>query len=157
MTSLPEDQRFPRDPGAPPRALPLVAKDLVDDVKTLVSQEIDLAKAEISQTVARAAKAGAMFAVAGVLALYLLGFAFGTIARALEGPLPDWAAWLIVTGLILVLIVVLALVGKNFLPSGAPGQAAKEELDATKKVVQQRLSEAQQAFANDATRMPADG
>ncbi len=157
MSPAPEDQRFPRDPGAPPRAFPIVARELVDDVRTLVTQEIDLAKAELTDTVSRAAKAAALFAVAGVLALYLLGFVFGTIARALEGPLPDWAAWLIVTGLILVVIVVLALVGKKLLPSGAPTEAAKEELEAPKQVVQQRLADAQQAFATDAKRMPTDG
>ncbi len=148
---------FPRDPAAPPRPLPVVARELVDDVRTLVTQEVELAKAEVTQTVSRAAKAAALFAVAGVLALYLVGFLFGTIARALEGPLPDWAAWGIVTLLILVVIVVLALVGRSLLPQGPAVRAATEEFDETKQVVQRRLVDAQQAFATDARRMPTDG
>lgn len=138
------------------RPLPMVARDLVKDVQDLVTQEIDLAKAEVSDTIVRAAKAVAMFVLAGVLGLYLLDFALETIARALEGPLPDWAAWLVVTLLILVLMVVLALVGKGLLPKESPGTAAKAELEATKVAVNQKLAEVKQSFQGQQAELGGD-
>lgn len=152
----PAAPRFPRDPAAPPRPLPTIARDLVDDVRTLVSQEVALAKAEVTRTVTRAVKAAVAFATAAVLALYLLGFLLGTIARALEGPLPDWAAWGITTLLIAVAIVALAVLGRSLLPSGSPVTAARDELDATRETVQRRLGDAQEAFATAARRRPLD-
>lgn len=54
----------------------------------------------------------ALLVVAGVLALYMLGFLFGAAADALALIVPIWAAKLIVAGILLVLIVIFALVGK---------------------------------------------
>lgn len=146
-------------PGSnPDRPLPVVARELVTDVQTLVSQEISLAKAEVADVVGKAAKAAALFAVAGVLALYLLGFGLSFVARLLAVWLPEWAAWLIVVGLIVVLIVALAVIGKRMLPTSAPGTAAREELDETKVVVTARVDEIKRSFADQvAAAAPATG
>ncbi len=142
----PEPPAGAAHPGAPARPLPIVVRDLGKDLQDVISEEIALAKAEVTDTVVRALKAIALFLLAGILGLYLLSFGLETIAHALEGPLPDWAAWGIVTLFILVLMGVLALIGKRLLPTEAPGTAAREELDATKVVVTDRLAEVRQTL-----------
>lgn len=132
---------------APERPFPVVARELVNDVQSLVSQEISLAKAEVGEVVGKAAKAAALFAVAGVLGLYLIGFALSLLARVLDIWLPQWAAWLIVVGIILLLMGVLGYVGYRMLPKSAPGTAAKEEFAATKTVVNDRVAVLKQTFA----------
>lgn len=134
----------------PERPLPVVARELVSDVQTLINQEISLAKAEVGEVVGKAAKAAALFAVAGVLALYLIGFLLSLLARVLDIWLPQWAAWGIVVLIIVLLIGVLGWVGYRMLPKSAPGTAAKEELDETKVVVNARVAELKATFAAEA-------
>lgn len=134
---------------APERPLPVVARELIGDVQKLVSQEVGLAKAEVTEVVGKAAKAAALFAVAGVLALYLLGFALSLLARVLDIWLPVWLSWLIVVLVILVLIGVLGFIGWKMLPKAAPGKAAKEELDATRAVVTDRVADLRVAFLSE--------
>jgi cytochrome c biogenesis protein CcdA len=133
------------------RPLPVVARELIADVQSLVSQEISLAKAEVGEVAGKAAKAAALFAVAGVLGLYLLGFLLSLVARVLDIWLPTWAAWLIVVLFIMVLIAVLGVVGYRMLPKQMPGTAAKEEFTTTKVVVNERIVNLKGAFGQQST------
>lgn len=96
-------------PGsADPRSTPKVIGDIVSDAQTLLRKEIELGKLEIMEAVNARLQAAAAAAVAGVLALFALGFGGSAVARALELVMPAWLAWLIVT-LVFVLIAVAAL------------------------------------------------
>lgn len=94
------------------RTLGQLVADASQDLSELVRYEVALAKAEIKDDVARGAKAGGMFGVAGYLGLLstvtlVIAAGYGLA----ETGLPAWAAFLIVTGVLLLLAGVLALVG----------------------------------------------
>ena len=110
-------------------------KQVVDDTRgnlsELVNAHVELAKAEISDTIAQAVKAIAPFAVAAVLAMYLLSFYAITAAKALELVLPEWAAWLIVSGVLTLLVVILLLVGKSLTKKVTAPTQAKASINDT--------------------------
>lgn len=115
----------------------LVSK-LSDQVQALVKGEIELAKVKATNMAKRSGVGIALLAVAGVLALYMLGFLFGAVAAALALVVPEWAAKLIVAGILLVLLLILALVGKASLQKGIsekpePQEGIKEGIAAVKK------------------------
>ena len=115
----------------------LVSK-LSYQVQALVKGEIELAKVKATNMAKRSGVGIALLAVAGVLALYMLGFLFGAVAAALALVVPEWAAKLIVAGILLVLLLILALVGKASLQKGfsdkpEPQEGIKEGIAAVKK------------------------
>ncbi len=100
-----------------------------DRGQKLVQLNIELLKAELKEKGARYAGALALLVVAGVLALYALGFVLVTITVALSLVLPLWLSLLIVTVVLLLLVVVLAVVGRNRLKQAgtpAPERAVAE-------------------------------
>jgi len=97
----------------PKRPLGAVITSAIDGTRTLVRKQVDLAKIEMTEAVAVRAKGAGMFAGAGVMALFALGFvaAAGSVALALV--LPAWAANLIVAAVFVAIASVLALIGRN--------------------------------------------
>ena len=115
----------------------LVSK-LSDQVQALVKGEIELAKVKAANMAKRSGAGIALLVVAGVLALYMLGFLFGAAADAFALVVPMWAAKLIVAGILLVLLAIFALVGKASLKKGLsdkpdPQAGIKEDIEAVKK------------------------
>ncbi len=115
----------------------LVSK-LSDQVQALVKGEIELAKVKATNMAKRSGAGIALLVVAGVLALYMLGFLFGAAADAFALVVPMWAAKLIVAGILLVLLAIFALVGKASLKKGLtdkpdPQAGIKEDIEAVKK------------------------
>ena len=102
------------------RPLPELTKDLVAQLRRLVSTEVALFKAEM------AAKAKAAGIGAGMLvgALVFLLFAFGVlITTAILGialALPAWLSALIVGVALVVIAIVLGLIGLRSLKKGVP-------------------------------------
>ena len=102
------------------RPLPELTKDLVAQLRRLISTELALFKAEM------AAKAKAAGIGAGLLvgALLFLFFAFGVlITAAVLGfalILPAWLSAIIVGVILIVIAVVLGLIGINSLKKGVP-------------------------------------
>jgi hypothetical protein len=105
----------------PPPTPPTVAGDgdrgtgsllgsIADDLSTLITKQVELAKQELGEMVSARAQGAGGFAVAAVLALFVIGFLGMTIAEALDLVMPRWAAMLTVTGLfgILAAIAILA-------------------------------------------------
>jgi formate hydrogenlyase subunit 3/multisubunit Na+/H+ antiporter MnhD subunit len=129
----------PGPPGTEGRDAPEVVRSLVDNTQLLVKKEIELAKLEIKEIVTARLMAVAFLAIAGILGLYLGVFVFVTIAKALELVVASWLAWLIVTGIVLVLVVVLLLLAKRKLstPSNSP--------ETTKADVQETIELAKRA------------
>jgi uncharacterized membrane protein YqjE len=72
---------------------------IVADVSTLITKQVELAKQELGEMVSARAQGVGGFAVAAVLALFVIGFLGLTIAEALDLVMPRWAAMLTVTGL----------------------------------------------------------
>ena len=105
-------------------------KGIADDATTLFRQEVLLARQEMAEGLAATAKASAMLAGAAVLGLYAFGFLLYTIGVAIGGP--EWLGFAIVTAVLLVVVLLLALLGRSRLAASkvAP-ERAKAQLQAT--------------------------
>ncbi|USQ76679.1 phage holin family protein [Ornithinimicrobium cryptoxanthini] len=105
----------------PERTIGQLVSDATNDLSSIVRGEIELAKSEVTTSVSRAGKGGAMLAVAGVLALYMLGLLLFAAAWGIEAAgLPLWAGLLIVSGVLLLIIAILALIGIKALKQVQP-------------------------------------
>ena len=101
------------DPHAPkdnPSIGDLV-KDATTQVSTLVRAEVELAKAEITRDVKKGLTGSVFFVLALVVLFYSTFFFFFFVAELLNMWLQDWAAYLIVFGIMVVVTAVLALFG----------------------------------------------
>ena len=90
---------------------------IANDLSTLVTKQVELAKQELGEMVSARAQGAGVFAVAAVLALFVIGFLGLTIAEALDLVMPRWAAMLTVTGLFLLLAVIAIVVARARLRS----------------------------------------
>jgi Putative Actinobacterial Holin-X, holin superfamily III len=91
-----------------------IIKEISDDVKVLVRDEVELAKSELIPSAKQAGLGAGLFGAAGyfaISALLLLYFAaaYGLVAAGL----PTWLGFLIVGGALLVLAALLALIGQT--------------------------------------------
>jgi hypothetical protein len=114
-------------------------KGLADDATTLMRQEILLAKQELQEGLTASAKASALLVAAGVLGLYAFGFLLYTIGEAIGGP--RWLGFAIVTVVLLIVVAVLALIGRNRLAASkvAP-EKAKAELQTTANELKEEIT-----------------
>ncbi|KTW16924.1 phage holin family protein [Sphingomonas sanguinis] len=101
-----------------PETLTSLVSQLVDDGRSFITAEIDLAKARATDKIGRYRSAAIFFGVAAVLGLsaliaLLVGLIFAL--APLTGP---FAATLIVVGVVLIVAGVLAMVGKSRLSGG---------------------------------------
>jgi uncharacterized membrane protein len=105
-------------------------KGLADDATTLLRQEVLLARQEMQEGLTATARASALLAAAAVLALYAFGFLLYTIGVAIGGP--EWLGFAIVTAVLLIVVLILALVGRRRLAASkvAP-ERARAQLQAT--------------------------
>lgn len=92
------------------RTLGQLVSEASQDLSTLVRYEVALAKAEIRDDVRRGAIGGGLFAVVAVLGLFALvtlviAGAYGLVAAGLA----PWLAFLVVTGVLVLVAAILAL------------------------------------------------
>ena len=104
--------------GPPPwaeekRSLGDIIRSVVDGVTALIRKEIELAKLEVTRSIAARGKGIGFMAGAGVLGLFALGFVAAAGSAALDRVLPDWAAHLIVAGVFVLVALVLFLMGRS--------------------------------------------
>ena len=90
-----------------------LVKPLSEQTSRLVQQEMELAKAELSEKGKQAGIGAGLFGGAGVFGLYALGALTATIIAALSLAMDTWLAALIVTVLWAAVAGVMALVGKT--------------------------------------------
>jgi hypothetical protein len=105
-------------------------KGIADDAATLLRQEVLLARQEMAEGLAATAKGSALLVGAAVLGVYAFGFLLYTIGVAIGGP--EWLGFAIVTAVLLVVVLVLALLGRRRLAASkvAP-ERARAQLQAT--------------------------
>jgi uncharacterized membrane protein YqjE len=125
----------PDAPREADRPIPVLLRELGDEIATLVRQEFELAKVEIAEKAKPAAVSVGMF---GGTALFALG-AFGALTAFLIAlialALPVWAAALIVTVVYGIVAGVLAMTGKKKMQEAAPfvpeqtAQTVKEDIE----------------------------
>ena len=101
------------------------------DLSTLFRQEVELAKAELTDSAKKAGKGAGMFAGAGVAGYFALLFLSLTIAIALGYLIGFGWSFLIVTVIYAVVALVLFLRGRSSLKSI---QGAPQTIDSVKKI-----------------------
>jgi Putative Actinobacterial Holin-X, holin superfamily III len=97
-----------------------LVKQLAGQTSTLVRQELDLAKAEMSQKASIAGKGAGLLGGAAVVGLLAAGSLTACLILALSEVIPDWLAALIVAVVMGAIAAVLALQGRNRIRAATP-------------------------------------
>lgn len=112
-----------------------LVKELSSQVSTLVRQEVELAKVEMSEKGKQAGVGAGMFGGAGVAGLLMLASLTAFAILVLQIFLPDWAAALIVTAVWGAVAAVLAIQGRRKLQEmGTP--VPEKTIDSVKEDLQ---------------------
>ena len=96
------------------------AKEVAEHASALVRLEVELAKLEVNRKLAALGAGIGLGLGAAVVAVYMVGFLFATIAAGLATFLDVWLALLIVTLFLLLVAGVLGLLAVNRIKKGAP-------------------------------------
>ncbi|HEV7494314.1 phage holin family protein [Baekduia sp.] len=118
-----------------------LVKDLTAQASTLVRQELELAKVELTEKGKQAGIGAGMFGGAGLFALYGVGALVATAILALATAVDGWLAALIVAGVLFAAAGVLALLGKARAKKAVPPvpeqtvETIKEDVRYTKEHV----------------------
>ena len=102
------------------RSLGEIVGDISRDLSDLVRQEMDLARTELKQELAKAGKGAGMFGGAGVAALLMLFFLSLALGYLLDNWMPRELAMLIVGALWAIAAAVLAKRGRDNLKEANP-------------------------------------
>ncbi len=97
----------------PDSSLGTLFSDLSSDLSTLVRQEIELARAETTEKVSKAAQSAGMLVVGGLVAYAGLIIVLIAVAILLGAIMPYWLSSLIVGAIVLIVGAVMAISGKN--------------------------------------------
>ena len=95
-------------------------KQLAQETTTLVRQEIELAKAEVTEKGKKAGVGFGLWGGAGVVGLLALGALTAFFILVLDGAMPNWAAALVVAAVYGVIAAVLYLKGKEKVEEAGP-------------------------------------
>lgn len=118
-----------------------LVKQLADQTSTLVRQEIELAKAELSVKGKVAGEGAGMFGGAGVVALLALGTLTALVLSLLDKAMDFTLAALIVTFVYAAIATALALAGRTRLKRGMP-PAPEQTIETVKEDVKWAKSQA---------------
>ena len=124
------------------RPLTELFTDLIQETGTLVRQEVQLAKAEVTQSAAQAGRAVGMIVVAGLLAYAgLLAVLAAIILWLWHSGLADWTAALVVGVVVILIGVVMLLRARAQLQaSNLAPQRTVESLRADTRMVKEQVS-----------------
>ena len=102
------------------QGLGAAVKQVSEHASAIVRLELELAALELKRKVASLGIGIGLAVGAGVLALFMVGFLYSTIAAALALVMPWWAALLVVTGLLLIQVAVLGILALGRIKKGTP-------------------------------------
>ena len=132
-------------PGTAEKSLGEIVSEVSEKASLLVREEIELAKAEVTQKVTRLGKGAAVGAAAGVF----LFFAFVIFLHAVAWFFVDlldltsiWIGFLITTGILVLLGVLAGLLALRFFKAGTPPtpELAIEEARKTREALEEARS-----------------
>jgi uncharacterized membrane protein YqjE len=121
-----------------------LVKQLSAQTTTLVRQEIELAKAELTEKGKAAGQGAGMFGGAAVVGLLALGTLTALILALLDKAMEFWVAALIVTVLYGAIAAALAMTGRDRVKQGMP-PAPEQTVETVKEDVQWAKSQAKSA------------
>ena len=102
------------------RGLGAATRAVSERVSSIVRLEIELALAELKRKAATLGVGIGLLVGAALFAIFMLWFAFATIAAALATTVSTWLALLIVTGILLVIAAVLGFIGVSAVSKATP-------------------------------------
>ena len=105
-----------------PQQIGHTVTEISEKASLLVREEIELAKAEVTQKATKLGKGAAVAAVAGVFAVLGLIFLLHFLAWFIAWLIGDEIFWgfLIVTGLLFLMAGIAAMIGLRWIKKGAP-------------------------------------
>jgi uncharacterized membrane protein YqjE len=123
--------------GADPRdqSIGELVKDLATETSTLVRQEIDLAKAEMTERGKQAGKGAGILGAAAVVGLLAAGALTACLIAALDLAMATWLAALVVTLVFGAIAAALAMIGRKQIQEAAP-PVPEQAIDSVKEDVQ---------------------
>lgn len=131
-------------PGSAEKSLGEIVTEVTSKAQLLVREEIELAKAEVTQKATKLAKGGAFFAGAAVLGIFGLIFFFHFLAWGIANwaGLQIWVGYGIVTGGLFIIVGALALLGLRSIKKGTPPtpELAIEEAKKTRAALEEARS-----------------
>jgi hypothetical protein len=102
--------------------------------QSLVQLNLELAKLEGKQKATAVGIAGGLGAVAAVLIVYAIGFAFAAIAAGLSEALSLWLSLLIVAGILLLLAAIAGFLARRLLRKASPPKPSQALEEAARTV-----------------------
>jgi protein-S-isoprenylcysteine O-methyltransferase Ste14 len=121
-----------------------IVTEVTQKATFLVQEEIELAKAEVTQKVRRISRGAIFVSVAAVMLFYFSIFIFVFLALGLNDwfNLKDWVGFLIVSVIFLVVTAIAAALGVRAIKRGAPPtpELAIEEARRTRAVLEEARS-----------------
>jgi uncharacterized membrane protein YqjE len=119
LTGAPEGEATQTASGSQASMAELV-KQLSEQTSRLARQEVELAKAELTEKGKRAGLGAGMFGGAGIFGFYALGALTAAAILGLATAMKAWLAALIVTAVLAAIAGVLALAGKQKVEQATP-------------------------------------
>ena len=120
-----------RSPEVSGLSTPQLLQRLSEQTKSLVGQELNLAKLELGAKAKSAGAGAGVLAGAAVLGYFAVMVLLAAAVLGLAHAVPDWAAALIVAGVLLLIAVILGLLGKSRLTKALP-PAPAQTIESTK-------------------------
>lgn len=125
------------------RSLGELVAGVTERFSRLIRDELQLAQLQAKAKAVKLGTGAALFIVAGVLALYALGFMLHGFVYLLAEWLPLWAGAFIVFGVLLLIILILVLVGMARL------KASKKHVVDPKSGIQNSVSAVKKGLKNN--------
>ncbi len=115
----------------------------MESVSSLVRGEVDLAKLEFHQAIARLSVGGGLFAGAELVTLFSIAFLLTAIAFALATVMAPWAAALVMAFGLAILAGILGMIGRKKVREAkirpvAAIQGVKADIEAIRSGIEQR-------------------
>jgi hypothetical protein len=118
------------------QSLGTLVSGVTEDLSALVRGEVELMRTELRETARTAGKGSGLLIGAGVVAFLAVIFLLLTAAWGLvQAGLPTWAAFGIVTLVLIIVAVILGLVGRNQLEQVKGPERSQASIEKTKAVL----------------------
>lgn len=144
MGSVPYQPPEPERGAEDERSVGELLRELSAETSTLVRQEVQLAKVELTEKGKQAGKGAGLLGGAAVMGLVLLGAFTAFLIAVIALAVPVWLSALIVTVLYGVIAAVLALAGKKALQQAGPAKP-EQTIDTLKEDAQWAKTQAKSA------------